>query len=143
VGIGLCEAGRLAPLEGRQPTDFWVARDVDYVACRQNEDGGYNFCQDTDSNAQDAYYELAILVDALFSGSEKAVEWLRCSTPDNPYPHYYVVKVLKLGGGPPEKRWKGLFFRYQLLGARLEQLTFTLRMPRNPPRLWCRACWHD
>jgi hypothetical protein len=132
VGIGLCEAGRLAPLEGGQPTDLWVARDVDYVACRRNEDGGYNFCQDTDSNAQDAYYELAILVDALFSGSEKAVEWLRCSTPDNPYPHYYVAKALKLSGEPPEKALERLVLSLPIVRGTFGTVNFYAEDSESP-----------
>jgi hypothetical protein len=34
---------------------------VDYIVERQNEDGGYTFCRQTASNAQDTYYALRIL----------------------------------------------------------------------------------
>jgi hypothetical protein len=106
VGIGLREAGRLALLRGGQLTDLWVGRVVDYVVCRQNEDGGYTFCQDTESNAQDTYYGLAILdlLDVPFPNVEKTVEWLRSFVPDNLYSHYYVAKALKLCGEEPDEK---------------------------------------
>jgi len=46
---------------------------VNYVAARQNRDGGYTFCQGAESNAQDTYYGLAILnlLHASFPNVEK------------------------------------------------------------------------
>ena len=34
---------------------------IDYIFERQNEDGGYTFCQQTDSSAQDTFYAIEIL----------------------------------------------------------------------------------
>ncbi|MGC9095002.1 MAG: prenyltransferase/squalene oxidase repeat-containing protein [Candidatus Bathyarchaeia archaeon] len=102
----MCEAGRLALLRGGQFTDLWVRRVVDYVVCRQNEDGGYTFCQGIESNAQDTYYGLAILdlLGASFPNSGKTVEWLRSFVPDNLYSHYYIAKALKLCGEEPSEK---------------------------------------
>jgi len=90
----------------RQSTDLWVRRVIDYVVNRQNEDGGYTFCQGTESNAQDTYYGLAILdfLGAPFPIVEKTVEWLQNFVPDNLYSHYYVAKALKLCGKEPDKK---------------------------------------
>jgi hypothetical protein len=106
VGIGLQEAGRLTILVDRQFADLWIRRVIDYVVNRQNEDGGYTFCQGTESNAQDTYYGLAILdlLGALFPNVEKTVEWLQSFVPDSLYSHYYVAKALKLCGKEPDKR---------------------------------------
>jgi hypothetical protein len=106
VGIGLREAGRLTLLADRQSTDLWVRWVIDYVFNRQNEDGGYTFCQGTESNAQDTYYGLAILdlLGAPFPNVEKTVEWLQNFVPDNLYSHYYVAKALKLCGKEPNKK---------------------------------------
>ncbi|MEM3770664.1 MAG: prenyltransferase/squalene oxidase repeat-containing protein [Candidatus Bathyarchaeia archaeon] len=81
-----------------QFTDLLVKRVVDYVVSRQNEDGGYTFCQGTESNAQDTYYGLAILglLSFSFPNAEKTVRWLRSFVSDNLYSHYYVAKALKL-----------------------------------------------
>jgi len=93
-------------LADRQSVDLWVRRVIDYVVNRQNEDGGYTFCQGIESNAQDTYYGLAIL-DSLgvsFPKVEKTVEWLQSFVPDSLYSHYYVAKALKLCGKEPEKK---------------------------------------
>jgi hypothetical protein len=106
VGIGLREAGRLTLLADRQSADLWARRVIDYVVNRQNEDGGYTFCQGTESNAQDTYYGLAILdlLGASFPNVEKTVEWLQSFVPDSLYSHYYVAKALKLCGKEPNKK---------------------------------------
>ncbi len=94
------EAGRLALLANGQFTDLVVKRVINYVVSRQNEDGGYTFCQGTESNAQDTYYGLAILdlLGVSFPNVEKTVDWLRSFVPDNLYSHYYVARALKLCG---------------------------------------------
>ncbi|MEM1563725.1 MAG: prenyltransferase/squalene oxidase repeat-containing protein [Candidatus Bathyarchaeia archaeon] len=99
------EAGRLALLANRQFTDSLVKRVVGYVVSRQNEDGGYTFCQGTESNAQDTYYGLAILhiLGFPFPNVKKTVEWLRGFAPDSLYSHYYVAKALNLCGEEPDK----------------------------------------
>jgi len=101
----LREAGRLTLLPDRQSTDLWVSRVIDYVVNRQNEDGGYTFCQGTESNAQDTYYGLAILnlLRTPFPNIEKTIEWLQNFVPDSIYSHYYVAKALKLCGKEPDK----------------------------------------
>ncbi|MEM3627602.1 MAG: prenyltransferase/squalene oxidase repeat-containing protein [Candidatus Bathyarchaeia archaeon] len=98
------EVGRFAVLEGRRFTELWARRVVNYVVSRQNADGGYTFCQGTESNAQDTYYGLAILdlLGASFPNVEKTVEWLRGFIPDSLYSHYYVAKALKLCGEEPD-----------------------------------------
>lgn len=83
----MSEAGRLAPLENRSIIDLLVRQVVNYVISRQNEDGGYTFCQGTESNAQDTYYGLATLslLGASFPNIEKTVEWLHNFVTDNVY----------------------------------------------------------
>lgn len=99
------EVGRLTVVRNSQPTKFWVKRVVDYVVNRQNEDGGYTFCQGAESNAQDTYYGLAILelLGVPFPNVENTVKWLRSFVPDNLYSHYHVAKALKLCGEEPNK----------------------------------------
>jgi len=94
----LREAGRLTILADRQSTDLWVWQVIDYVFNRQNEDGGYTFCQGAESNAQDTYYGLAILdlLGVPFPKVEKTVVWLQSFVPDNLYTRYYVAKALRL-----------------------------------------------
>ncbi|MEM3516833.1 MAG: prenyltransferase/squalene oxidase repeat-containing protein [Candidatus Bathyarchaeia archaeon] len=85
--------------------DFWNKRIVEYVVSRQNEDGGYTFCQGTESNVQDTYYGLAILdlLNVSFPNIEKTIEWLHGFIPDTLYSHYYVAKALDLCGEKPDK----------------------------------------
>lgn len=73
---------------------------ADYVVNRQNLDGGYTFCQGTESNAQDTYYGLAILdlLKVSFPNAERTIKWLYDFVPDSHYSHYYVAKGLKLCG---------------------------------------------
>lgn len=103
------EVGRFANLEDKQLSNFpWAKRVVKYVVNRQNEDGGYTFCQGTESNAQDTYYGLAILdlLGVYFPNDEKTVKWLRDFVPNNLYSHYYVAQALKLCGEKPNKNLK-------------------------------------
>ncbi|MEM3623650.1 MAG: prenyltransferase/squalene oxidase repeat-containing protein [Candidatus Bathyarchaeia archaeon] len=103
------EVGRFDGLELGQSANFlWVKRVIQYVTNRQNEDGGYTFCQGTESNAQDTYYGLAILdmLNVPFPNVEKTVKWLHDFVPDNIYSHYYVAKALKLCGEKPQKNLK-------------------------------------
>ncbi|MEM3694954.1 MAG: prenyltransferase/squalene oxidase repeat-containing protein [Candidatus Bathyarchaeia archaeon] len=95
--------GRFAVLENTRHADLWSKRVVNYVVSRQNEDGGYAFCQGTESNAQDTYYGLAILdlLDTPFPNVEKTVEWLCSFAAENLYSHYYVAKALRLCGEKP------------------------------------------
>ena len=58
MSVRLREAGRFAL---KEKTALDLKRIVDYVVNRQNDDGGYTFCQGAESNAQDTYYGLAIL----------------------------------------------------------------------------------
>ncbi|MEM1660741.1 MAG: prenyltransferase/squalene oxidase repeat-containing protein [Candidatus Bathyarchaeia archaeon] len=103
--MGLHKAERFTILEGSQSADLWVRRVIKYVVSRQNEDGGYAFCQGIDSNAQDTYYGLAILnlLGSPFPNIEKTVKWLRGFVPDSLYSHYYVAKALELCGEEPNK----------------------------------------
>lgn len=100
------EVGRFDDLEHEQSANFsWVKRVIQYITNRRNEDGGYTFCQGTESNAQDTYYGLAILnlLNVPFPNVEKTVKWLHDFVPDNIYSHYYVAKALILCGEEPEK----------------------------------------
>jgi hypothetical protein len=82
----------------------WVTHVVDYVRLRQNSDGGYTFCQETESNAQDTYYGLAILklLGEDYPNAEKTVEWLSKLTLSSIYHSYYVSKALLLCGERPD-----------------------------------------
>jgi hypothetical protein len=78
---------------------------TDYVVNRRNDDGGYTFCQGTESSAQDTYYGLAIL-DLLkfpFPNVELTIKWLYDFVPDSHYSHYYVAKALRLCGEKPHR----------------------------------------
>lgn len=83
---------------------------VDYIVSRQNTDGGYTFCQGTESNAQDTYYGLAILdlLKTPFPNIEQTIKWLHDFVPDSSYSHYYVTKALKLCGEKLDKRLEDL-----------------------------------
>jgi hypothetical protein len=78
----------------------------DYVVNRQNQDGGYTFCQGAESNAQDTYYGLSIqnLLGQSFPFPEKTVEFLKSTHLDSIYSIYYVAKAFllldeKINGG--------------------------------------------
>jgi hypothetical protein len=133
--VRLHEVGRFNSLESRQFARFSLVekRVIDYVVNRQNEDGGYTFCQGTDSNAQDTYYGLSILdlVGAPFPNVEKTVKWLRDFVPDSLYSHYYVAKALKLCGREPNENLKDFLLSLQASEAGLEQLMFMLRLLRS------------
>jgi hypothetical protein len=107
VGVRLHEVGRFAlGLENRQFADSPRVKKIeDYVVKRQNGDGGYAFAQGLDSNAQDAYYGLAILdpLKVPFPGVKKTIEWLHDFAPDSHYSHYYTAKGLKICGERPHR----------------------------------------
>jgi hypothetical protein len=113
VNIRLREVGRFTlenkPALGLGKKQFahslWVKDIVDYVVSRQNDDGGYTFCQGTESNAQDTYYGLAILdlLKTPFPNVRQTIKWLHDFVPDSHYSHYYVNKALKLCGQEPDK----------------------------------------
>jgi hypothetical protein len=108
VGVRLREAGRFVPLDkttldlgrARFANSLQVKSVVDYVVNRQNDDGGYTFCQGAESNAQDTYYGLAILsmLDASFPNIEKTDKWLKELDLNSVYSYYYVCKALTLCG---------------------------------------------
>ena len=86
---------------------------TDYVVNRQNLDGGYTFCQGTESNAQDTYYGLAILdlLRVSFPNVERTIKWLHDFVPDSHYSHYYVAKALKCCGERPHRSLKDFLLR--------------------------------
>jgi len=95
--------------EREQSVDsLWVNKIIGYVVNRQNNDGGYSFCQGTESNAQDTYYGLAILdlLKVPFPNIGRTVKWLRDFVPQNHYSFYYVYKALRLCGQDPDKKPK-------------------------------------
>ncbi len=85
---------------GRQKNHAWTKSVVDYVVNRQNEDGGYTFCQGAESNTQDTYYGLSILklLNEPFPNSEKTKSWLGTVDLDSIYSSYYVTKAVLLLG---------------------------------------------
>ena len=78
----------------------WTRRITNYVINRQNEDGGYTFCQGAESNAQDTYHGLTILslLNANFPNIEKTVKFINDIRLDNIYSIYYVSKASLLLG---------------------------------------------
>jgi hypothetical protein len=98
-------------VEGRQTNaPLLTNKVIDYVTNRQNEDGGYTFCQGAESNRQDTYYGLAILslLNASFPNVEKTIRFL--NQPewylDNIYSNYYSTKALLLCGEEPNEKLK-------------------------------------
>lgn len=85
---------------------MWAERVVEYIIRRQNEDGGYTFCQGTESNAQDTYYGLSILemLGARLPNVEKTIKWLENFVPEGLYQYYYVVKALQICKREPDKK---------------------------------------
>ena len=69
---------------------------ISYIVTRQNEDGGYAFCQGSlESSAQDTYYGLAILsrLNAAFPNAEKTENFLYDNRIDSIYALYYIIKA--------------------------------------------------
>ena len=71
-----------------------------YVVNRQNEEGGYTFCQGAESNLQDTYYGLVILslLKENFPNIEKTVKFVDDARLDSIYSTYYVTKASLLTG---------------------------------------------
>jgi len=88
---------RVIPRSGR-----WTRGVLNYILQRQNEDGGYTFAQELESNAQDTYYALAILnllgVHPPHSGL--TIDWLREFPAKDLYAYYYVAGALRLCSQP-------------------------------------------
>lgn len=105
MGVRLRESGRFAP---KEKTALDLKEIVDYVVNRQNDDGGYTFCQGAESNAQDTYYGLAILelLGSSFPHVEKTVKWLQELSLDSIYSYYYVGKALLVCGENLDDRFK-------------------------------------
>jgi len=76
----------------------WGKKITTYVKNRQNEDGGYTFCQHAESNAQDTYYALEILsmLSASSPNVEETVKWLNELRAESIFSIYYVTKALLL-----------------------------------------------
>lgn len=74
---------------------------VKYIFDRQNEDGGYTFCQQTASSAQDTYYAIEILrlLNTKLTNVENTIAFLKSlQHPDGSFDSikvaYYVLKTL-------------------------------------------------
>jgi hypothetical protein len=88
-------------VEGKRTNDPLLANKVvDYVIKRQNEDGGYTFCQGAESNGQDTHYGLTILslLNANFPNIEKTVKFMNDIRLGTIYSIYYVSKASLLLG---------------------------------------------
>jgi hypothetical protein len=88
-------------VEGRGTNEpLLTDRVIDYVIKRQNEDGGYTFCQGTESSAQDTYYGLSVLnlLERDFPNVEKTIAFLNELNLDSIYSDYYIAKALQLCG---------------------------------------------
>jgi len=122
VDVRLHEVGRFGSETKATPkkehsTDLKRVKSIaDYVVNRQNLDGGYTFCQGTESNAQDTYYGLAILdlLKVPFPNAERTIKWLYDFVPDSHYSHYYVAKGLKLCGEKPYGNLKDFLLSLQI-----------------------------
>jgi hypothetical protein len=86
----------------------WTRKITNYVINRQNEDGGYTFCQGAESNAQDTYYGLSILslLNANLPNIEKTEKFINDIRLDNIYSIYYVTKASLLLGKSIEAKLK-------------------------------------
>jgi hypothetical protein len=75
----------------------WVTV-LEYVAERQNPDGGYNFCRGVESCAQDTYYALEIfkLLNIPPPNIATTIKWLREFPADNIYSYFNIAKGLIL-----------------------------------------------
>jgi len=97
ASTNLKRKSELTLVEARLLNDpLWRSKIIDYVVNRQNEDGGYAFCQGSlESNGQDTYYGLAILreLNASFPNPEKTSRFLEESRLDNIYAIYYITKA--------------------------------------------------
>jgi len=94
-------------LEARRLSELgWVNKVIDYVVNRQNSDGGYTFCQGTESSAQDTYYGLAILnmLNVKFPNVEKTIKFLNELNLDSIYSDYHISKALALCGEKISKK---------------------------------------
>lgn len=82
----------------------WVGDVVRYVLARQNEDGGYTFCQGTSSNAQDTYYALEILnlLSIQPPHIQKTIDFLLGLPAYSINIRYYIMKALKICGENPD-----------------------------------------
>ena len=101
---------------------------VHYVLERQNEDGGYSFCQGAESNRQDTYYGLAILnlLNASFPNVKETTRFLRepYQSLGNTYWNYFTTKALLLCGEEPHQN-----FRQHLALEQKKQLSATDILP--------------
>jgi len=107
----LSEVGRFdLGLEQKRFTGSLTSRRIiEYVVNRQNDDGGYTFCQGAESNAQDTYYGLVILdkLGSSYPNVEKSVKWLRELDLGSIYSYYYVAKALVLCREILDNRFRG------------------------------------
>ena len=84
----------------------WLKKVIEDVVSRQNDDGGYTFCQGAESNAQDAFYGLSVLtlLKEEIPNPTKTLDFLNESRHDSITATYSVTKFqLQLGKGINEK----------------------------------------
>jgi hypothetical protein len=82
----------------RTNAQLLIDKVINYVVNRQNEDGGYTFCQGTESGAQDTYYGLAILnsLKTSLPNLQNTIRYLNELNLDSIYSDYYIAKALQL-----------------------------------------------
>jgi len=100
----------------------WRQRIKHYIVSRQNEDGGYTFCQGGESNMQDTYYALATLdcLEEKPPNLERTVKWLNDYGANSLHARYYAVKALMLCGQPLDGELEDAVLLHRLLKRRID-----------------------
>ena len=72
----------------------WLKKVIEDVVSRQNDDGGYTFCQGAESNAQDAFYGFSVLtlLKEEIPNPTKTLDFLNESRLDSITATYSVTK---------------------------------------------------
>jgi hypothetical protein len=95
-------------VEGSRNAQSLINKVIDYIVNRQNEDGGYTFCQGTESGGQDTYYGLSILnsLKTRPPNLQRTIRFLNELNLDSIYSDYHIAKALQLCGVKVGKNFK-------------------------------------